>query len=418
MRPFAAKPGRLWTAWTGWRARRVSDPVERLRLLRHTVGDRRLWPADDIAGGKRQLRWRVWVLAAGALVLAPLGAMKNASWPWERTPLALAGTAAPAEDRVPDVWLVEETPAAEQYSNGLRIERKYETANEPRRYEVYALGRENEGPVEERTAPAGIVFHSTESATAEFRADQTPRLKRIGKFLLEYVRQERAYHYLIDRFGRVWRIVRESDAANHAGYSVWADDRWTYLNLNWSFLGISLEGRSSGEEAGPDITDAQVLALRQLVAMLRSRYAIAARNCVTHAQVSVNPSNMQAGYHYDWATRFPYARIGLPDNYRLPAPSLWLFGFTYDPSLVVQTGESYWLGLTLGDDRLRQRAASEGATVEACRAKLAANYRRLILQWKARMEAARGAGAPEASVQGARPPAVQTDFEDVKETGK
>jgi len=330
----------------------------------------------------------------------------------------LAGAAAPVEDRVPEVWLVEETPAAEQYSNGLRIERKYETANEPRRYEVYALGRENEGPVEERTAPAGIVFHSTESATAEFRADQTPRLKRIGKFLLEYVREERAYHYLIDRFGRVWRIVRESDAANHAGYSVWADDRWTYLNLNWSFLGVSLEGRSSGEQAGPEVTEAQVLALRQLVAMLRSRYAIPARNCVTHAQVSVNPSNMQAGYHYDWATRFPYARIGLPDNYRLPTPSLWLFGFTYDPSLVVQTGESYWLGLTLGEDLLRQRAASEGAAVEACRARLASNYRRLIRRLKAKMEAAKDAGNAEAPVPEGGLPAVQTAFEDVKETGK
>ena len=39
---------------------------------------------------------------------------------------------------------------------------------------------------------------------------------RLGESLLEYVRRGRAYHYLIDRFGRVYRVVAESDAANHA----------------------------------------------------------------------------------------------------------------------------------------------------------------------------------------------------------
>ena len=62
-------------------------------------------------------------------------------------------------------------------------------------------------------------------------------LKRLGESLLEYVRRKHAYHYLIDRFGRVYRVVAESDTANHAGYSVWADDEWFYVNLNESFLG-------------------------------------------------------------------------------------------------------------------------------------------------------------------------------------
>jgi len=53
------------------------------------------------------------------------------------------------------------------------------------------------------------------------------------------------YNFLIDRFGRVFRIVNESDAAQHAGYSVWSDDRWLYVDLNESFLGVSFEARTA-----------------------------------------------------------------------------------------------------------------------------------------------------------------------------
>jgi hypothetical protein len=375
---------RLRTAFFAWRARRVSDPVERLRLLRRTVGGE----LPGAPGAPRAAR----ALAAGGallLVLAPLGAVRQQP---PGSPLA-AGLVprlpAAAGQPAPDVWLVEQQPGFELYSNGLRVEREYETAGEARSYEVYARGREELGPVEQRTAPAGIVYHSTESATAEFRADQASRLKLLGKYLLRYVRDERAYHYLIDRFGRVWRIVRESDAANHAGYSVWADDRWTYVNLNWSFLGVSVEGQSAAPTAGGELTHPQLLALRQLTEMLRSRHGIGAANCVTHAQVSVNPSNRQAGYHYDWATRFPFAALGLPDNYQIPVASLWLFGFSYDPSLVNLTGESYWKGLVLGEDFLRQSAGVRGLPVEQYRAQRIALYRRILARLKERAALAR-----------------------------
>lgn len=382
---------RLEAALLGWRAGRVADPIERLRLLRRSFGGDVPGAAEKGSGASSRLRRGLAAAGAVLMVLLPLGAVRqepavkpNAA---AIRPVAGAGAGQPA----PDVWLVEQQPGYELYSNGLRIEREYETAGEPRSYEVYARGREESGPVEERTAPAGIVYHSTESATAEFRADQASRLKLLGKYLLRYVRDERAYHYLIDRFGRVWRIVRESDAANHAGYSVWADDRWTYVNLNWSFLGVSVEGQSSAPAEGGEITRAQVLALRQLTEMLRARYGIHPANCVTHAQVSVNPSNRQAGYHYDWATRFPFTALGLPDNYQIPVPSLWLFGFTYDPSLVNVTGESYWRGLVLGEDFLRQSAATRGMPVEEYRAQRAAVHRRILARLK---EKAARAGEP------------------------
>ncbi len=379
------EPGRWTAALIGWRARRVPDPVERLRLLRQSLG------AGGDRAGNRPGVWRalrISLLSAILLMLlAPLGAVKDKAAeqnPGPALEMGLRGAAVPAPV---EVWMVEQHPGHELYSNGLRVEREFETAHEPRQYEVYARGQEERGAVEVRSTPAGIVFHSTESATAEFRADQATRLKLLGKYLLHYVRGERAYHYVIDRFGRVWRIVRESDAANHAGHSVWADDRWTYVNLNSSFLGVSLEGQSADLSGGREpITRGQLHALRLLTEMLRSRYAIPAGNCVTHAQVSVNPSNREAGYHYDWATGFPFAALGLPDNYEAPLPSLWLFGFTWDPSLVNLTGAPFWKGLVLGQDQLRQSAAARGMTVEQYRSARGRVYRQILAELKAKAE--------------------------------
>ena len=84
------------------------------------------------------------------------------------------------------------------------------------------------------TEPAGIVFHTTESHLAPSEEDQNQMLRSAGEGLLEYVRRRRAYHFVIHRFGRVFRIVRESDPANEAGNSVWVDQDWVYVNLNRS----------------------------------------------------------------------------------------------------------------------------------------------------------------------------------------
>jgi hypothetical protein len=67
-------------------------------------------------------------------------------------------------------------------------------------------------------------------------------LQRLGESLLEYVRRRRAYNFLIDRFGRVYRY-RGGNGLGHAGYSVWSDGKWLYLNLHESFLGISFEAK-------------------------------------------------------------------------------------------------------------------------------------------------------------------------------
>jgi hypothetical protein len=148
--------------------------------------------------------------------------------------------------------------------------------------------------------------------------------------------------------------------------------------LNWSFLGVSLEAQTRSGDQRAEVTPAQFVAARLLTEMLRSKYHIPARNCVTHAQVSVNPRNLRIGYHTDWAGSFPYADLELADNYVQPAPALWAFGFSYDPVYVNSTGSRLWQGLLLAEEQLRQEATAHGMTVAQYRKALQKKYQKIL----------------------------------------
>jgi hypothetical protein len=220
-----------------------------------------------------------------------------------------------------------------------------------------------------RAAPAGIVFHSTESDAAPFEERHNSSLKRLGKLLLDYVREKRAYHFLVDRFGRVYRVVEESDAAHHAGYSVWADADWLYLYLNTSFLSVAFESQRGG------MTPAQLRSGRMLTEMLRSKYHIAETNCVTHAQVSVNPGNMRIGYHTDWAADFPFAQMGLPNNYSHPLPALYLLGFDYDSTYLEASGGMLRQALSTSEQMVRDQGLLRGISASHYKEFLRQRYR-------------------------------------------
>lgn len=273
------------------------------------------------------------------------------------------------------VWLVESTDTHDLYSNGLRIEKRYQlTRQQPVPFVRFRTATEQ---IEQRSTPYGIVFHTTESHALPFEETQNRNLRRIGAGVLQYVRQIRAYHFVIDRFGRVWRVVPESEPAHHAGNSVWAEEQHFYLNLNTSFLGVSFEGPSRDETGQTPVTAPQIHSGRLLTDLLRARYRIIARNCVTHAQVSVNPDNMGIGYHTDWAANFPFEQIGLPDNYQLPPPAITLFGFQYDDSFRQATGERLWRGLDTADLELQSAALARKVSLPVWRRDLATRYRRL-----------------------------------------
>ncbi|HEY1339142.1 MAG TPA: peptidoglycan recognition family protein [Bryobacteraceae bacterium] len=360
-------PARLPVEWI---ARRIGDPVVRLRFLKRAAPA--LEFSDRAASPRRRPVFSlVFALLAVAGSLA-LVLRSSATVPPPPPVVRIAPPLAGSTVQSNEIWQVEADPESEVYSNGLRLDRRFLISTHARRYVAFPA---DGGGGLRRSDPAGIVFHTTESRIVPFEARENSALKKIGSSLLSYVRQKRAYHFLIDRFGRVYRVVAETDAANHAGYSVWADDRWRYINLNESFLGVSFETDTRKGQTEAEITPAQEHAAAMLTEMLRTRYRIPAENCLTHGQVSVNPSNMRAGYHTDWSSGFPFERLGLPDNYTRPLPALWAFGFEADPSYLESGGERIRAGVEGAEAMIQQKAADAGMSVSAYRKSLQKAYR-------------------------------------------
>jgi hypothetical protein len=359
-----------------WRAARVRDPVARLQFLQR----------KSPPGGKPAVFLRRLPAPALTLGLALIGAAILRPWATSRPPRAdnqprtalRQNLSPPIVNSLPRVWRVETNKQYDLYSNGLRVENQFTAATVSRNYLAYPRSRFDGRSSDWRSKPAGIVFHTTESHLAPFQEQQNQELRRAGEGLLEYVNRQRSYHFVIDRFGRVFRVVQESDYANHAGNSVWADDDWIYLNLNQSFFGIAFEARSNPDGTQLPINAAQIHAGRILVEMLRARYAIPAANCVAHAQVSVNPGNGRAGYHTDWAANLPFAALGLTDNYARPLPSLLLFGFEADAALLQAGGAPLQEAIDAAAESIRREAAGHNLTVEKYRHSLLQQYRQAI----------------------------------------
>ncbi|MDQ1589830.1 MAG: hypothetical protein QOG71_457 [Pyrinomonadaceae bacterium] len=277
------------------------------------------------------------------------------------------------------VWLVEQQGNYERYSNGARILTDYETENHTRGY--YVLPRNQGGLVKTggaaqdvRREPVGIVYHTSESDMLPFTSDNNASIEGHTRGLLEYVRKNKSYNYLIDRFGQVYRVVRDTDAAHHAGNSVWSDAAGVYVGLNESFLGVCFETNSNSDSLDEQLTEAQLVAGRLLTQVLRSRYQISDADCVTHGLVSVNPSNMLICYHHDWARNFPFEAFGLSDKYKVAPASVSEFGFTYDEEIMEKLGGDVWAGVKLAEEEFRRRAEESKVTPEEMRRRMRERY--------------------------------------------
>jgi hypothetical protein len=356
-----------------WRAKRISDPVEKLTFLRRQAEDR-ITPIRRPVW--KRLSLGVFAMVAVSLLLPAPTVVSDVSPDSHRQMFPETAKKVPPQS-FSDVWTVEETEQEEVFSNGLRIDNRFSTPNQTRFYQVLDRKHGMTPSPDWRSQPVGIVFHTTESALAPFEAERNDALKRISHVLLTSLRDNRSYNFFIDRFGRVLRLVEETDAANHAGNSVWADENWAYLNLNNSFLGIAFEAQTGKGEGASGINSAQIHAGRVLTEMLRAKYKIPRENCITHAQVSVNPSNMRIGYHTDWASGFPFAGIGLGNNYDLPLASLSDFGFEYDSLFRQALGPNPWRGIAVAESRLTQDATGNGRSTAAYRSSLQDRYRKL-----------------------------------------
>ena len=364
-----------------------ADPAERLKFLQRATA----WSVDREHGPQvgKALGWAVKrqqigrkLLPAGALAILIGNASAAAvvlQGSWGRTaPAPMAqrnwrAKAAGSNSSIPEnIWLVETTRTFDLYSNGLRVENEFATGTETRKYRVWPRSGGDVWRI--RSVPAGIVFHTTESHIAPFEEDQNQQLRRAGEGLLEYVSRKKSYHFVIDRFGRVYRIVSESDRANHAGHSIWADRNWVYIDLNESFFGVAFEARTRPDDGPAPLNSAQVHAGRILTDMLRARYEIPPENCIGHGQVSVNPGSRQAAYHTDWAAHLPFRELGLPDNYSQPLPSIVLFGFTADASFANNASPVLRQALLVAEDEIKQKAAAHNVPVERYRQSLQQTY--------------------------------------------
>jgi hypothetical protein len=350
-----------------------------------------------------QLRYPLGVLGMLLLCTAFYGTYRGAEWGVARANdylsaryrkvvgVAQSGGAGAAYGQtalLPDyspgkVWLVEEGTGFERYSNGARILLDLETANRPRGYYAFSDGVPQTGGGLKRE-PVGIVYHTSENDMLPFTPDNSDSIEVRSRGLLEYVRRNKSYNYVIDRFGQIYRIVRDEDAANHAGNSVWAGAGGTYVGLNDSFIGVCFE--TSMEAGGEErLTEAQLVAGRLLTQVIRSRHQIDDANCVTHGLVSINPTNMGIAFHHDWARGFPFAAMGLSDKYRVAPASVAEFGFTYDEATVEKLGGAIWPGAAAAEEEFSRRAAESKTEPEALRRRMRDAYRaRMEVQRRAR----------------------------------
>jgi len=374
--------------WVDWCAGRIGDPVVRLRFLRAVAPELGQVPVKPWPAPRRYLALALSLIPIPLLLVLFLARGRTQAADAPIRPAVSAALPAPAESGPPpEVWQVEKSANSETYSNGLRVDNRLAVTHHVRGYRLFPADPEDRGGGVAGSQPMGIVFHTTESRQAPFEAQQNGELQRLGESLLEYVQRKRAYNFLIDRFGRVYRIVVESDAADHAGYSVWSDGKWLYVNLNESFLGISFEAETHPGQVEARVSPAQLRAAAMLTEMLRGRYGIAGTNCVTHAQVSVNPSNMRIGYHTDWASSFPFEALGLPDNYGQPPPALWAAGFEADPVFLRTAGPRLGASVRLAENRLAESARAGGISLRSYRERLRKQYRERLAELRGSMTA-------------------------------
>ncbi|MBM3765046.1 MAG: N-acetylmuramoyl-L-alanine amidase [Acidobacteria bacterium] len=357
-------PSRALAEWVEWRAGRIDSPVERLGYLRRSAA---FWGGRPFRKALMDARAQRLSAFLGFVLLLPAPMITDGASP-RNQPVAPA-------DLLPRLWQVESASDHELYSNGLRIEKRFTARTQGAR--PFQRWRIDTGAREESTEPHGIVFHMTESDSIDYNEDNNKQLRRLSSGQMGFVRGERAYHFVIDRFGRVFRTVPENEPANHAGNSVWADDKYFYVNMNHSFIGVAFDGQTRGSDGKPTATEAQVQSARLLTQLLRTRYRIRAVNCVPHAQISVNPSNMGVGWHVDWASGFPFEAVGLPKNYLTPLPAITLFGFRFDDSYANVASEELQDAISAGETVLRQEATSRNLSTAAYRRILINRYRAL-----------------------------------------
>jgi N-acetylmuramoyl-L-alanine amidase-like protein len=268
------------------------------------------------------------------------------------------------------IFFMETENGFEKWSNGCIISTKYETDNHPRGYYTIPRGEGSDG--EQKTNKiAGILYHTPESAMFDFDPENKNTIQQGSRGLLALVQRHKKYNYMINRIGEIYRIVRDDQAAIHAGHSLWADDKNTYVLLNESFLGVCFESKFDGASSLEEIlTPAQIRSGKLLTDVLRTKYNIDDANCTTHGLVAVDRAKMLIARHHDWVRFFPFEEMGLSDKYRIHPPNMVDYGFTYDNDVMAKIGNQLWEGATTAGEEFRKRAERAGLSPDDMRNKM------------------------------------------------
>jgi hypothetical protein len=119
-----------------------------------------------------------------------------------------------------------------------------------------------------------IILHTTEGAE---------------RGSLSKVRRRGEAHYFVTEKGVVYRVIDKTKIATHAGRSMWEGHK---IIDNFS-IGVEVVGYHN-----KDITDAQYVALRELIRQLKSFYKVADENVLTHSMVAYGrPNKFHRYYH-------------------------------------------------------------------------------------------------------------------------
>jgi N-acetyl-anhydromuramyl-L-alanine amidase AmpD len=271
------------------------------------------------------------------------------------------------------VFFLEKKGNEEKWSNRARIRTEYEVNHRPRRY--YVIPRGSDTPSDQaRSDIVGIVYHTTESHIVPYDPDYSQDVVKSSRGVINYVRNNRLYHYLIDRSGDIYRIVRDEYRASHSGDSIWADSRNTYVGLNDSFIGVAFESSMNAASPKEILTKEQILSGKELTDVLRTKYNIADENCTTHGLVSIHPQRMLIAFHHDWVRDFPFAEMGLSDKYKVPPPSMSEFGFSTDDEILAKLDGKLWEGAIIAQRQFQERADRANIDPQILREKMRDRY--------------------------------------------
>ncbi|MFH0969781.1 MAG: N-acetylmuramoyl-L-alanine amidase [Patescibacteria group bacterium] len=126
-----------------------------------------------------------------------------------------------------------------------------------------------------------IIIHSSYDAIGEDKYDVPGLIK-------EYKSYRVAPHYLIDRKGNIYQLVKDKDIAYHAGESKVPDGRSGVNNFS---IGIELMNSESDS-----FTSAQYSSLNNLLSILKNKYKI--KYVLGHDQIA--PGRKTDPWNFNW----------------------------------------------------------------------------------------------------------------------